>query len=202
MILYFVKHTHTFPRPNLKTAFSTLTILYYEIDIIYFTQWLSLIITLRDDIYQLKLYSSTGTVLYPLQYMRSYDVYFWYCASVIYMYVMTPVVIYCFFTLTFLRLRLIKMHKVSIVSDRGVSISRKDYTNGQTPHVSVSVVPGDTLAISPLSRPEDSSFKSSEKLSSVVERSKKFRKGLSFISSGTQYPYFHRCVKPGLESSF
>ena len=43
------------------------------------------------------------------------DVYFWYYASEIDMYVMTPVLIYCFFTLTFLRLRLVKMHKVSIV---------------------------------------------------------------------------------------
>ena len=40
--------------------------------------------------------------------MRSCDVYFWYCASVIDMYVKTPVSIYCFFRLTFLRLRLIK----------------------------------------------------------------------------------------------
>ena len=64
------------------------------------------------------------------------------------------------------------------VPDRYVSISRKDNTNGQAPHVSFSVVPEDTLAISPVSRPEDSSFKSSEKLSSVVERSKKnLRKG-------------------------
>ena len=85
------------------------------------------------------------------------------------------------------------------VSDRCVSISRKDNTNGQAPHASVSVVPE---AISPVSRPEDSCFKSSEKLSSVVERSKKFKKGLSFTSSRTQYPYFHRCVKPGLGSSF
>ena len=117
MILHFVKHTHTFPRPNLKTTFSTLTILYYKIDIIYFTLWLSLIITntLRADIYQIKLYTSTGTTLYPVQYKRSCDVYFWYCASVIYMYVMTPVLIYCCFTVTFLRLRLIKMRKVSIL---------------------------------------------------------------------------------------
>ena len=64
------------------------------------------------------------------------------------------------------------------------------------------MVPEDTLAISPVSRPEDSGFKSSEKLSSVVEKSQKSRKGLSFTSSGTQYPYFHRCVKPGLGSSF
>ena len=46
--------------------------------------------------------------------------------------------------------------------------SRKDYTNGQAPHASVSVVPEDTLAISAVSRPEDSSFKSSEKLSLVI----------------------------------
>ena len=88
------------------------------------------------------------------------------------------------------------------VPDRCVSISRKDNSNGQTPHASVSVVPEDTLAISPVSRPEDSGFKSSEKLSSVVERSNKFKKGLSFTSLGTQYPYFHRCVKSGLGSSF
>ena len=88
------------------------------------------------------------------------------------------------------------------VSDRYASIFRKNNTNGQAPHASVSVVPENTLAIPPVSRPEDSGFKSSEKLSSVVERSKKFKKGLSFTSSGTQYPYFHRCVKPGLGSSF
>ena len=98
--------------------------------------------------------------------------------------------------------RITNYSKAIIVSDRCVSISRKDNTNGQAPHASVSVVPEDTLAIPPVSRPEDSCFKSSEKLSSVVERSKKFKKGLSFSSSGTQYPYFHRCVKPGLASSF
>ena len=92
--------------------------------------------------------------------------------------------------------------KVAYVPDRCTSIPRKDNTNGQAPHASVSVVPEDTLAISPVSRPEDSGFKSSEKLSSVVEKSQKSRKGLSFTSSGTQYPYFHRCVKPGLGSSF
>ena len=35
-----------------------------------------------------------------------------------------------------------------------------------------------------------------------MEKSQKSRKGLSFTSSGTQYPYFHRCIKPGLGSSF
>ena len=92
--------------------------------------------------------------------------------------------------------------KVAYVPDRCTSIPRKNNTNGQAPHASISVVPEDTLAISPVSRPEDSGFKSSEKLSSVVEKSQKSRKGLSFTSSGTQYPYFHRCVKPGLGSSF
>ena len=92
--------------------------------------------------------------------------------------------------------------KVAYVPDRCTSIPRKNNTNGQAPYASVSVVPEDTLAISPVSRPEDSGFKSSKKLSSVVERSQKSRKGLSFTSSGTQYPYFHRCVKPGLGSSF
>ena len=92
--------------------------------------------------------------------------------------------------------------KVAYVPDRCTSIPRKNNTNGQAPRASVSVVPEDTLAISPVSRPEDSGFKSSEKLSSVVEKSQKSRKGLSFTSSGTQYPYFHRCVKPGLGSSF
>ena len=92
--------------------------------------------------------------------------------------------------------------KVAYVPDRCTSIPRKDNTNGQAPHASISVVPEDTLAISPVSRPEDSGFKSSEKLSSVVEKPQKSRKGLSFTSSGTQYPYFHRCVKPGLGSSF
>ena len=92
--------------------------------------------------------------------------------------------------------------KVAYVPDRCTSIPRKDNTNGQAPHASVSVVPEDTLALSPVSRPEDSGVKSSEKLSSVVEKSQKSRKGLSFTSSGTQYPYFHRCVKPGLGSSF
>ena len=47
--------------------------------------------TLCDDICQLKLHTPTGTVLYPVQYMRSCDVYFWYCASVIDIYVMALV---------------------------------------------------------------------------------------------------------------
>ena len=98
--------------------------------------------------------------------------------------------------------RITNYSKTINVFDRCVSIPRKNNTNGQAPHASVSVVPENTLAISPVSRPEDSSFKSSEKLSSVVEKSKKFSKGLSFTSSGTQYPYFHGCVKSGLGSSF
>ena len=61
--------------------------------------------------------------------------------------------------------------------------------------------PKDKLAVSPVTRPEDSCFKPSEKASSVVERSKKSKNGLSFTSIGTQYPYFHRCVKSGLGSS-
>ena len=35
-----------------------------------------------------------------------------------------------------------------------------------------------------------------------MERSKKFKKGLTFTSTGTQYPYFHRCIKPGFGNSF
>ena len=64
------------------------------------------------------------------------------------------------------------------------------------------MVPKNKLAVSPVSRPEDSCFKLSEKASSVVERSKKFQNWLSFTSIGTQYPYFHRCIKSGLGSSF
>ena len=67
--------------------------------------------------------------------------------------------------------------KVAYVPDRCTSIPRKNNTNGQAPHASVSVVPEDTLAISPVSRPEDSGFKSSEKLSSVVEKPKNLEKG-------------------------
>ena len=76
------------------------------------------------------------------------------------------------------------------VSDRCVSISRKNNTNGQAPHASISVVPENTLAISPVSRPEDSGFKSSEKLSSVVERSKKFKKGFGLYILRNTIPLF------------
>ena len=46
------------------------------------------------------------------------------------------------------------------------------------------MVPKDKLAVSPVTRPEDSCFKSSEKASSVVERSKKSKNGLCFSSTG------------------
>ena len=92
--------------------------------------------------------------------------------------------------------------KVAYVPDRCTSIPRKDNTNGLVTYAPFPVVPKNKLAVSPVTRPEDSCFKPSEKASSVVERSQKSRNGLSFTSTGTQYPYFHRCVKSGLGSSF
>ena len=38
------------------------------------------------------------------------------------------------------------------------------------------------------------------KTSSVVERSKQYENRLSLTSRRAQYPYFHRCVKPGFGS--
>ena len=65
------------------------------------------------------------------------------------------------------------------------------------------MVPKNRLAVSPVTTPEDSYFKLSEKSSSVVERSKKnLKNGLSFSSTGTQYPYFRKCIKSRLGSSF
>ena len=34
------------------------------------------------------------------------------------------------------------------------------------------------------------------------KKKKKKKKGLSFSSTGTQYPYFHKCIKSRLASSF
>ena len=82
------------------------------------------------------------------------------------------------------------------------SIPRKDNTNGSVTYAPFPVVPKNKLAVSPVIRPEDSCFKLSEKSSSVVERSKKSKNGLSFSSTGTQYPYFHKCIKSRLGSSF
>ena len=55
----------------------------------------------------------------------------------------------------------------------GVLASLKNNTNGQAPHAFLPVVPENTLAISPVTRSTDPCFKSSEKASSVVEKSKK-----------------------------
>ena len=92
--------------------------------------------------------------------------------------------------------------KVAYVPDRCTSIPRKDNTNGSVTYALFPMVPKNKLAVSPVSRPEDSCFKPSKKASSVVERSKKSKNELFFTSTGTQYPYFHRCVKSGLGSSF
>ena len=86
--------------------------------------------------------------------------------------------------------------------NRCTSIPRNDNTNGSVTYAPFPMVPKNKLAVSPVTRSEDSCFKPSEKASSVVERSQKSRNGLSFTSTGTQYPYFHRCVKSGLGSSF
>ena len=61
--------------------------------------------------------------------------------------------------------------KMADVPDRCTSIYGKDYTNGSVTHASPSVISQDKLAISPVTRPEDSGFKPL-KTSSVVERSK------------------------------
>ena len=89
--------------------------------------------------------------------------------------------------------------KMADVPDRCTSIYGKDYTNGSVTHASPSVISQDKLAISPVTRPEDSGFKPL-KTSSVVERSKQCVNRLSLTSRREQYPYFHRCIKPGLGS--
>ena len=60
--------------------------------------------------------------------------------------------------------------KVAYVPDRCTSISRKYNTNGSVTYAPFPVVPNNRLAVSPVTRPEDSCFKLSEKSSSVVER--------------------------------
>ena len=90
--------------------------------------------------------------------------------------------------------------KVVNVPDSGTSILGKDYTNGSATHASASVVSQNKLAISQVPRSEDFSFKSLVRTSSVVERSKQCESRMSLTSRRTQYPYFHRCVKPGLGS--
>ena len=59
-----------------------------------------------------------------------------------------------------------------------------------------------SVAISQIIKSEDSGFKPSDKVSSVVERSNKCENRLSFTARRAQYPYFHRCIKPGLGSPF
>ena len=56
------------------------------------------------------------------------------------------------------------------------------------------------LALSPVIRSKDSGFKSLVKTSSVMETSKQCENRLSLASRRAQYPYIHRCVKPGLGS--
>ena len=56
------------------------------------------------------------------------------------------------------------------------------------------------LAVPPVSRSEDSSFKPLVKASSVVERSKQSEFMVPFTFRGTQHPHLHRCVKLGLGS--
>ena len=86
--------------------------------------------------------------------------------------------------------------KIAYFPDRCTGISRKDNTNGLVTPALFPVVPKNKLAISPVTRSEDPSFKPSEKASSVVEKSKKFENGFSFTSRRRQYPYIHRYVKP------
>ena len=62
--------------------------------------------------------------------------------------------------------------KVAYVPDRCTSIPKKDNTNGSVIYAPFPMVPKNKLAVSPVTRPEDSCFKSSEKASSVVERFK------------------------------
>ena len=84
------------------------------------------------------------------------------------------------------------------VPDRGTSIPGKDDTNGSVTHAPPPVVSQNELAVPPVSRSEDSSFKPLVKASSVVERSKQSEFRVPFTFRGTQHPHLHRCVKPGL----
>ena len=96
---------------------------------------------------------------------------------------------------------LISNHPTAVnVPDRGTSIPGKDYTNGSVTHAPPPVVSQNKLAIPPVCRSEDSSFKPLVKASSVVERPKQSEFRVPFTFRGTQHPHLHRCVKPGLGS--
>ena len=64
------------------------------------------------------------------------------------------------------------------------------------------MVPKNKLAVSPVTRPEDSCFKLSEKSSSVVERYKKSKKWVILFIHRNSIPFFHKCIKSRLPSSF
>ena len=80
--------------------------------------------------------------------------------------------------------------KVAYVPDRCTSIPRKDNTNGSVTYGPFPVVPKNKLAVSPITRPEDSCFKLSEKSSSVVERSKKSKKWVILFIHRNTIPLF------------
>ena len=83
--------------------------------------------------------------------------------------------------------------KVAYIPGRDTSVFGKDYTNGSVTYVYLSVVSRKKYLQSlvvriPVSNP-------SEKAVSVVENAKKWEIGCLFH---TQFPYFRRCIKPGL----
>ena len=90
--------------------------------------------------------------------------------------------------------------KVAYVPDRCTSIPRKDNTNG-----SVIYAPFQWYLKTNWQYPQSLDLKIpvSNLLKKHLQwwKDPKYKNGLSFTSTGTQYPYFHRCVKSGLRSS-
>ena len=88
--------------------------------------------------------------------------------------------------------------KVAYIPGRDTSIFGKDYTNGSVMYVCLSVVSRknwqylQSLVVRiPVSNP-------SEKAYSLVENAKKMGNRMPFLYTGAQFPYFRRCIKPGL----
>ena len=87
---------------------------------------------------------------------------------------------------------------MAYIPGRVTSIFGKDYTNGSLTYVCLSAVSTTNwqylqslLVRIPVSNP-------SEKAYSVVENAKKMGNSMPFLYTGAQFPYFRRCIKPGL----
>ena len=81
--------------------------------------------------------------------------------------------------------------QVAYIPGRGTSIFEKDYTDGSVTYVCLSVVSRTnwqylrSLVVRiPVSNPS--------------EKSQKMGNRMPFLYTGAQFPYYHRCIKPGL----